>query len=166
MQILVYVRLSSADTRSPQLYHMSLLREKYVVITRKDVLTRNICRFNEKRCRYYEKICRFNEKRCRYYEKRCRFNEKRSRYNEKRSRYYEKRSRYNEKRSRYYEKRSRYNEKRSRYYEKRSRYYEKRSRYNDIIEWKKYYVDGSITSPYSPLRQRVWMSTQDCWYSA
>ncbi len=43
---------------------------------------------------------------------------------------------------------SRYNEKRSRYYEKRSRYYEKRSRYNDIIEWKKYYVDGSITSPY------------------
>ncbi len=132
MQILVYVRLSSADTRSPQLYHMSLLREKYVVITRKDV--RNICRFNEKRCRYYEKrcryyekICRFNEKRCRYYEKICRFNEKRSRYNEKRSRYYEKRSRYNE---------------------KRSRYYEKRSRYNDIIEWKKYYMDGSITSPY------------------
>jgi len=121
VQILVYVRLSSADTRSPQPYYMSLLREKYVVITRKDVvLTRNICRFNEKRCRYYEK-------RCRYYEKICRFNEKRSRY---------------------YEKRSRYNEKRSRYYEKRSRYYEKRSRYNDIIEWKKYYVDGSITSPY------------------
>ncbi len=58
---------------------MSLLREKYVVITRKDVvLTRKRCRFNEKRCRYYEK----------------------------------------------------------------------RSRYNDIIEWKKYYMDGSITSPY------------------
>ncbi len=103
MQILVYVRLSSADTRSPQLYHISIittLREKYVVITRKDVvLTRKICRFNEKRSRYYEKICRFNEKR-------------------------------------------------SRYNEKRSRYYEKRSRYNDIIEWKKYYMDGSITSPY------------------
>ncbi len=98
MQILVYVRLSSADTRSPQLYHISIittLREKYVVITRKDVLlTRKICRFNEKRSRYYEKICRFNEKRSRYYEKICRFNEKRSRYNEKRSRYYEKRSRY------------------------------------------------------------------------
>ncbi len=28
------------------------------------------------------------------------------------------------------------------------RYNEKRSRYNDIIEWKKYYVGGSITSPY------------------
>ncbi len=38
--------------------------------------------------------------------------------------------------------------KRSRYNEKRSRYNEKRSRYNDIIEWKKYYMDGSITSPY------------------
>ncbi len=108
-------------------YEKNVITRKYVV------LTRNICRFNEKRCRYYEKrcryyekICHFNEKRCRYYEKICRFNEKRSRYNEKRSRYYEKRSRYNE---------------------KRSRYYEKRSRYNDIIEWKKYYVDGSITSP-------------------
>ncbi len=99
-----------------------------MVITRKDVvLTRKICRFNEKRSRYYEKICSFNEKRSSYNEKICRFNEKRSRY---------------------YEKRSRYNEKRSRYYEKRSRYYEKRSRYNDIIEWKKYYMDGSITSPY------------------
>ncbi len=32
----------------------------YVVITRK------ICRYNEKRCRYYEKRCRFNEKRSRY----------------------------------------------------------------------------------------------------
>ncbi len=48
---------------------------------------------------------------------------------------------FNEKRSRYYEKICRFNE-------KRSRYYEKRSRYNDIIEWKKYYMDGSITSPY------------------
>ncbi len=28
------------------------------------------------------------------------------------------------------------------------RYNEKRSRYNEIIEWKKYYVGGSITSPY------------------
>ncbi len=85
---------------------MLLLREKYVVITRKDlVLTRKICRFNEKRSRYYEKICRFNEKR-------------------------------------------------SRYYEKRSRYYEKRSRYNDIIEWKKYYMDGSITSLYQGKRAR------------
>ncbi len=38
-----------------------------MVITRKDVvLTRKICRFNEKRSRYYEKICRFNEKRSRY----------------------------------------------------------------------------------------------------
>ncbi len=35
-----------------------------------------------------------------------------------------------------------------RYNEKRSRYNQKRSHYNDIIEWKKYYVDGSITSPY------------------
>ncbi len=137
VQILVYVRLSSADTRSPQLYHisiirhMSLLREKDVVITRKDVvLTRKICRFNEKISRYYEKICRFNEKRSRYNEKICRFNEKRSRYNEKICGF-------NEKRSRYYEKISRYNEKRSRYYEKRSRYYD--------IEWKilsgwQYYV--------------------------
>ncbi len=87
------------DTRSPQPYHISIIMT-HVVITRK------ICRFNEKRCRYYEKICRFNEKRSRYYEKICRFNEKRSRYNEK------------------------------------------RSRYKDIIEWKKYYMDGSITSPY------------------
>ncbi len=47
----------------------------------------NICRFNEKRSRYYEKICRFNEKRSPYYEKICRFNEKRSCFNEKRSRY-------------------------------------------------------------------------------
>ncbi len=137
VQILVYVRLSSADTRSPQLYHIS-------IITTHVVITRKRCRYNEKRSRYNEKICRFNEKRSRYYEKICRFNEKRSRY-------YEKRSRYNEKRSRYYEKRSRYNEKRSRYYEKRSRYYKKRSRYNDIIEWKKYYMDGSITSPYDCL---------------
>ncbi len=130
MQILVYVRLSSADTRSPQLYHISIittLREKYVVITRKDVvLTRKICHFNEKRSRYYEKICRFNEKRSRYYEKICRFNEKRSRY-------YEKIWHFNEKRSRYYEKIWRFNE-------KRSCFNEKRSRYNDIIEWKKYYV--------------------------
>ncbi len=103
---IVYVRLSSADTRSPQLYHIS-------IITTHVVITRKICRYNEKRCcvnekrsRYYEKICRFNEKISRYYEKICRFNEKRSRYNEK------------------------------------------RSRYNDIIEWKKYYMDGSITSPY------------------
>ncbi len=56
---------------------MSLLREKYIVITRKDVvITRKICRYNEK-------ICCFNEKRSRYYEKRCRINEKRSRYNDK-----------------------------------------------------------------------------------
>ncbi len=41
-----------------------------------------MCRFNEKRSRYYEKICRFNEKRSRYYEKIWRFNEKRSRYND------------------------------------------------------------------------------------
>ncbi len=82
---------------------MLLLREKYVVDV---VLTRKICRFKEKRSRYYEKICRFNEKRSRYYKKRSRYYEKRSRYNEKRSRYYEKRSRYNEKRSRYNEKRS------------------------------------------------------------
>ncbi len=97
MQILVYVRLSSADTRSPQLYHIS-------IITAHVVIMRKRCRFNEKRSRYNEKICRFNEKRSRFNEKRCRFNEKRSRYNEKRSRYY------------------------------------------DIIEWKKYYMDGSITS--------------------
>ncbi len=50
---------------------MSLLREKYVVLTRKDlVITRKYVVFNEKRSRYNEKICRFNEKRCRYYEKR------------------------------------------------------------------------------------------------
>ncbi len=81
MQILVYVRLSSADTRSPQPYHIS-------IITTHVVITRKICRYNEKRSRYNEKICRFNEKRSRYYEKR-------SRYNEKKSRYYEKLSRYN-----------------------------------------------------------------------
>ncbi len=127
MQILVYVRLSSADTRSPQPYHIS-------IITTHVVITRKRCRFNEKRSRYYEKICRFNEKRSRYYEKICRFNEKISRY-------YEKICCFNEKRSRYYEKICRFNE-------KKSRYYEKRSRYNDIIEWKKYYMDGSITSPY------------------
>ncbi len=57
--------------------------------------------------------------------------------------------RYYEKRCRYYEKICRFNEKRCRYYEKRCRFNEKRSRYNDIIEWKKYYVDGSITSPYN-----------------
>ncbi len=89
MQILVYVRLSSADTRSPQLYHIS-------IITTHVVITRKICRYNEKRCRYYEKRCRFNEKRCRFNEKRSRYYEKRSRYNEKRYRYYEKRSRYND----------------------------------------------------------------------
>ncbi len=69
---------------------MSLLREQYVVITRKDiVITRKICRYKEKRSRYYEKrpryyekICHFNEKISRYYEKRCRFNEKRSHYND------------------------------------------------------------------------------------
>ncbi len=127
MQILVYVRLSSADTRSPQPYRIS-------IITTHVVITRKICRYNEKRRRYItrkdvvltRKICHFNEKRSRYYEKICRFNKKRSRYNEKICCF-------NEKRSRYYEKRSRY-------YEKRSRYNEKRSRYNDIIEWKKYYV--------------------------
>ncbi len=64
VQILVYVRLSSADTRSPQPNHIS-------IITTHVVITRKICRYNEKR-----------------------------------------------------------------------------SRYNDIIEWKKYYVGGSITSPY------------------
>ncbi len=100
-------------------YHIS-------IITTHVVITRKICRYNEKISRYYEKICRFNKKRCRYYEKICRFNEKRCHYNEKICRF---------------------NEKRSRYYEKRSRYNEKRSRYNDIIEWKKYYMDGSITSP-------------------
>ncbi len=32
---------------------MSLLREKYVILTRKDVvITRTICRYNEKRSRY------------------------------------------------------------------------------------------------------------------
>ncbi len=122
MQILLYVRLSSVDTRSPQLYHISIITT-HVVITRK-------------RCRYNEKICHFNEKRSRYYEKICSFNEKRSHYNEKICRFNEKRSRYYEKRSGYYEKRSPYYEKRSRYNEKRSRYYEKRSRYYDIIEWK------------------------------
>ncbi len=134
MQILVYVRLSSADTRSPQLYHIS-------IITTHVVITRKICRYNEKRCRFNEKRSRYYEKICRFNEKICRFNEKICRFNEKRSRYYEKICHFNEKRSRY-------NEKRSRYYEKRSRYNEKRSRYNDIIEWKKYYMDGSITSPY------------------
>ncbi len=74
MQILLY------RTRSPQLYHIS-------IITTHVVITRKICRYNEKRSRYYEKICRFNEKRSRYNEKICRFNEKRSRYYEKRSRY-------------------------------------------------------------------------------
>ncbi len=129
-----------SDTRSPQLYHISIITT-HVVITRKICrYNEKRCRFNEKRSRYYEKRSRYNEKRSRYYEKISRYNEKRSRYYEKRSRYYEKRSRYNDIRSRYYEKRSRYNE-------KRSRYYEKRSRYNDIIEWKKYYMDGSITSP-------------------
>ncbi len=44
------------------------ITRKYGVLTRKDVLlTRKIiCRFNQKRSRYYEKICRFNEKRSRY----------------------------------------------------------------------------------------------------
>ncbi len=41
--------------------------------------------------------------------------------------------------------------KRYRYYEKICRFNEKRSRYNDIIEWKKYYVGGSIIEVYRPI---------------
>ncbi len=41
-----------------------------------------MCRFNEKRSRYYEKIWRFNEKRSRFNEKRSPFKEKRSPYND------------------------------------------------------------------------------------
>ncbi len=96
---------------------MTLLQEKYAVITRKDVvITRNICRYNAKKSGYYKKRSHYNEKIC------C----------------------LNEKRSRYYEKICRLNEKRSRYYEKRCRFNEKRYRYNDIIEWEKYYVHISL----------------------